>query len=151
MYRSTQQPLELPQWEGGGKEFQEILLETFRPFYQRLSSEAAVCGRLLKEHYASFRREHGCLTYADCIERAQQCLETDEAKAFYRKNAVSILLDEAQDTDRAQFRFLQTLVSVLGRMFGITWISIDVWCGRGVAKRWFFRKLFGVLLPLCPS
>ena len=111
MYRSTQQPLELPQWEGGGKEFQEILLETFRPFYQRLSSEAAVCGRLLKEHYASFRREHGCLTYADCIERAQQCLETDEAKAFYRKNAVSILLDEAQDTDRAQFRFLQTLVS----------------------------------------
>jgi ATP-dependent exoDNAse (exonuclease V) beta subunit len=66
----------------------------------------------LKECYAEFQCEHGYLTYDDCIVFAQRCLETDEAKAFYGKKPLYILLDEAQDTDCAQFRFLQTLIAL---------------------------------------
>ena len=112
VYQNTQRPLELPACEKGGREFENIFYQSFRPFYRQLHAEAAVCGRLLKQRYAEFRREYGYLTYDDCIVFAQRILETDEIKAFYRKKALYILLDEAQDTDRAQFRFLQTLMAL---------------------------------------
>ena len=112
IYQNTQRPLELPACEKGGKEFTDIFHETFRPFYRQLHAEATACGRLLKQRYAEFRREHGYFTYDDCIVFAQRILKTDEAKAFYQKKPLYILLDEAQDTDRAQFRFLQTLIAL---------------------------------------
>ena len=100
VYQNTQRPLELPACEKGGKEFTDIFHETFRPFYRQLHAEATACGRLLKQRYAEFRREHGYFTYDDCIVFAQRILETDEAKAFYQKKPLYILLDEAEDTDR---------------------------------------------------
>lgn len=112
VYQNTQRSLELPQCEKGGKEFENIFYQSFRPFYRQLHAEAAVCGRLLKQRYAEFRREHGYVTYDDSIVLAQRCLGTDEAKAFYQKKPLYILLDEAQDTDRAQFDFLQTLMAL---------------------------------------
>lgn len=112
VYQNTQRPLELPACEKGGKDFENIFCETFRPFYRQLHAEATACGRLLKQRYAEFRHEHGYLTYDDCIVLAQRILKTDEAKAFYQKKPLYILLDEAQDTDRAQFRFLQTLIAL---------------------------------------
>ena len=112
VYQNTQRPLELPQCEKGGKDFTDIFYETFRPFYRQLHAEATACGRLLQQRYSEFRREYGYLTYDDCIVFAQRILETDEAKTFYQKKPLYILLDEAQDTDRAQFRFLQTLIAL---------------------------------------
>ena len=112
VYQNTQRPLELPACEKGGRDFIDIFHETFRPFYRQLHAEAAACGRLLKQRYAEFRRKHGYLIYDDYIAFAQRVLETDEAKAFYGKKPLYILLDEAQDTDRAQFRFLQTLMAL---------------------------------------
>lgn len=112
VYQNTQRSLELPACEKGGKDFENTFYETFRPFYWQLHAEATACGRLLKQCYAEFRREYGYLTYDDCIVLAQRILETDAAKAFYQKKALYILLDEAQDTDRAQFRFLQTLIAL---------------------------------------
>ena len=116
VYQNTQRPLELPACEKGGKEFTDIFHETFRPFYRQLHAEATACGRLLKQRYAEFRREHGYFTYDDCIVFAQRILETDEAKAFYQKKPLYILLDEAQDTDRVQFDFLHATVADHGRM-----------------------------------
>ncbi len=112
VYQNTQRPLELPHCEKGGKDFENIFYETFRPFYRQLHAEATACGRLLKERYVAFRREYGYLTYDDCIVFAQRILETDGAKTFYQKKPLYILLDEAQDTDRAQFRFLQTMITL---------------------------------------
>lgn len=112
VYQNTQRPLELPACEKGGKDFENIFYETFRPFYRQLHAEATACGRLLQQRYSEFRREYGYLTYDDCIVFAQRILETDEAKTFYQKKPLYILLDEAQDTDRAQFRFLQTLIAL---------------------------------------
>ena len=112
LYQNTQRPLELPKCDQGGEEFKTVFYETFCPFYEHLSSEATECGRLLKERYAAFRRERGYVTYEDCILLARQCLQTDEAKTFYRQRPLSVLLDEAQDTDRAQFDFLQTLIAL---------------------------------------
>jgi len=112
IYQNTQRPLELPRCEKGGKDFENIFYETFRPFYRQLHAEATACGRLLQQRYAEFRREYGYFTYDDCIVFAQRILKTDEAKAFYQKKPLYILLDEAQDTDRAQFRFLQTLIAL---------------------------------------
>ncbi len=112
VYQNTQRPLELPACEKGGKDFENIFFETFRPFYQQLHAEATACGRLLQQRYSEFRREYGYLTYDDCVVFAQRILETDEAKTFYQKKPLYILLDEAQDTDRAQFRFLQTLIAL---------------------------------------
>ncbi len=112
VYQNTQRPLELPVCEKGGEGFVDVFYETFRPFYRQLHAEATACGRLLHQRYAEFRCEHGYLTYDDCIVFAQRILGTDEAKAFYQKKPLYILLDEAQDTDRAQFCFLQTLISL---------------------------------------
>jgi len=112
VYQNTQRPLELPACEKGGKEFIDIFYETFCPFYRQLHAEATACGHLLRQRYGEFRRQNGYLTYDDCIVFAQRILETDEAKAFYGKKPLYILLDEAQDTDRAQFCFLQTLISL---------------------------------------
>ena len=112
VYQNTQRPLELPACEKGGKDFENIFYETFRSFYRQLHVETTACGCLLQQRYADFRREHGYVTHDDCITLAQRILETDAAKAFYQKKALYILLDEAQDTDRAQFHFLQTLIAL---------------------------------------
>ena len=112
VYQNTQRPLELPACEKGGEGFVDVFYETFRPFYRKLHAETTACGRLLKQRYAEFRREYGYFTYDDCIVFAQRILETDEIKAFYGKKPLYILLDEAQDTDRAQFCFLQTLIAL---------------------------------------
>lgn len=112
VYQNTQRPLELPRCEKGGKDFENIFYETFRPFYRHLHAEATACGRLLQQRYAEFRCEYGYLTYDDCIVFAQRILETDATKEFYRKKELYILLDEAQDTDRMQFDFLQMLIAL---------------------------------------
>ena len=112
VYQNTQRPLELPRCEKGGKDFENVFYETFRPFYRHLHAEVTACGRLLQQRYAEFRCEHGYLTYDDCIVFAQRILETDEIKTFYQKKPLYVLLDEAQDTDRAQFCFLQTLIAL---------------------------------------
>ena len=112
VYQNTQRSLELPRCGKGGKDFENIFYETFRPFYRQLHAEVAACGRLLKQRYAEFRCEYGYLTYDDCIVFAQRILETDATKAFYRKKELYILLDEAQDTDRTQFDFLQMLIAL---------------------------------------
>lgn len=70
---------------------------------------------IIEEGYRQYKREHNILSYDDLIEKALDLL-TSETKApwiFYKMGGGwdHILLDEAQDTNRAQWGIIRGLTS----------------------------------------
>lgn len=111
-YQQGEDFLSLPECLGGGEAFRSIFEKTFRPFYQSLGRLAMACGQYFVKRSFDFRREKGYLTHTDVIRWVQQVIQTPDAKNFYAQHPISILLDEAQDTDVAQFHFLKTWLSM---------------------------------------
>lgn len=104
--------LSLPECFIGGEKFKQVYYKTFKPLFERLSSEALQLSKIVSEAYYQFRLQQGYLKHADLIRLAQQCLSKSTAKKFFKHTPVSILLDEAQDTDPHQFQYLQELIQL---------------------------------------
>ena len=111
LYETTDLPLALPECFQGGENFKQLFYATFFPFYHDLEQLALSCVCTLAKHYFDFRRQAGFLKYEDLIYWSKQCLQIQSAQDFFKEQPISILLDEAQDTDRAQFDYLLTLLS----------------------------------------
>ncbi len=80
--------------------------ETFAPL-RRWVNQAAICvAAEVQRDYRNFRLERGVVTYADQIALADELLQHPEAARRLRQLDPIIILDEAQDTDPAQFSVL---------------------------------------------
>lgn len=102
----------IPDCLKGGKDFSHIFYKTLEPFFVHLGEIAVMCIKKLSQAYFEYRIQHGHLKHADLIFFAERCLNTEEAQAYFSKHPMTIVLDEAQDTDEHQFRYIRKLYSI---------------------------------------
>jgi ATP-dependent exoDNAse (exonuclease V) beta subunit len=87
-------------------EFVALWRETFAPLNDWLRRGALEFGRRVANDFADFRLYEGVMTYDDQVRLALRLLETPAVRDELRRERWSVLLDEAQDTDRNQFEVL---------------------------------------------
>lgn len=94
----------------GGEGFKQVFYQTFRPLYSYWGQRALALLQQLSQRYFQHRCQQGLLKHADFIFKAQLNLQTSQARKFFAPKALSIILDEAQDTDAHQFNYIRTLL-----------------------------------------
>ncbi len=98
--------LPLPQFKKGGKEFQALWSTAFLPLRRWLEGVGFEVVQRLAGDFREFRVGKGLLTYDDLVYFASALLAHPIAGPRIRSREHSVILDEAQDTDREQFRVL---------------------------------------------
>ena len=102
----------LPECSVGGESFKQCFYESFKPFYEHLGRATLQFTKNLAKDYFKFRLEKGCLRHADLVYLAQKCLQGEAGQAFFKEKKLHVLLDEAQDTDADQFKYLLDLIKM---------------------------------------
>ncbi len=98
--------LGIPMADGGGEEFVAVWNTTFEPLRNWLAAAAAYAAAGLVEKFLEFKEHRGVLGYDDLARIALQLLRDPVVAARIRAQEYSVILDEAQDTDPAQFAVL---------------------------------------------
>jgi ATP-dependent exoDNAse (exonuclease V) beta subunit len=80
--------------------------KTFAPLRRWVNQSAICVAAEVQRDYRNFRLERGVVTYADQIALADELLQHPEAARRLRELDFNVVLDEAQDTDPAQFSVL---------------------------------------------
>src|SRR2546423_1547806 len=80
--------------------------EAFIPLRRWVNQTAICVAAEVQRDYRNFRLERGVVTYADQIALADELLQHPEAARRIRQLDPIVILDEAQDTDPAQFSVL---------------------------------------------
>jgi len=106
--------LGLPVAAGGGGEFLRVWAEALQPLREWLAGAAAGAAAGLAEKYAEFKEQRGSLGYGDFTRLAAKLLHDPVLGERIRAQEFSILLDEAQDTDPAQFEVLLGVARAAG-------------------------------------
>ncbi|MEM9226937.1 MAG: UvrD-helicase domain-containing protein, partial [Verrucomicrobiota bacterium] len=119
--------LEIPQPQSKAKEFAAAWTAALQPLQDWLAGHTLAFAQAVAKRYRSYRLEHGQLSYDDMIALAEQLLQHPRALAEIRARQLRIILDEAQDTDPAQFRILTTLACPEG--------DYGAWPGTGAPPR----------------
>ena len=86
--------------------FAEIWADTFAPLHAWLREAALAFGRSVANAYGAFRLSEAVMTYDDQVRLALRVLEHPAVKRELAAERLSVLLDEAQDTDPRQFEVL---------------------------------------------
>ncbi len=98
--------LGVPAAEKGGAEFVALWNAALQPLREWLASAAGFAAAALGDKYAQFKIGRGQLAYGDLTVLVAQLLADPVVGPRIRAEEFSILLDEAQDTDPAQFDVL---------------------------------------------
>jgi ATP-dependent helicase/nuclease subunit A len=93
-------------------EFVELWRATFSSLYDWLGEAAFAFGRSIANAYANFRLSEALMTYDDQVRLALKLLGEPEVRRELAAERLSILLDEAQDTDPLQFQVLLRVAGV---------------------------------------
>lgn len=108
---NDEKPLSFPECLTGGEKFKQVFYETFEPFFAWLGENAYKFAKKLAQDYFNYRLANGFLKHSDLIYHAKNLLKEKVVQNFFKQQKISILLDEAQDTDISQFQYLQALCS----------------------------------------
>ncbi len=92
--------------------FAEIWNETFAPLHDWLRDAALAFGRRVANAYAAFRLDEAVMTYDDQVRLALRALELPAVRRELASERLSVLLDEAQDTDPRQFEVLRRVAGL---------------------------------------
>jgi ATP-dependent exoDNAse (exonuclease V) beta subunit len=92
--------------------FAEIWSETFAPLHDWLRHAALAFGRHIANAYEAFRLSEAVMTYDDQVRLALRVLELPEVQSELASERLSVLLDEAQDTDPRQFQVLRRVAGL---------------------------------------
>ncbi|MEN3369373.1 MAG: CRISPR-associated exonuclease Cas4 [Verrucomicrobiota bacterium] len=84
----------------------QIWEQAFVPLRRWVNQTAICVAAEVQRDYRNFRLERGVVTYADQIALADELLQHPEAAHRIRQLDPIVILDEAQDTDPAQFSVL---------------------------------------------
>jgi len=106
--------LGLPLASGGGADFEATWAETFQPLRNWLAATAAHGAARVAEAYGEFKLRQGSLSYDDFVRPAAALLRDPTLADLIREQEFSVLLDEAQDTDPAQFAVLVGVAQPIG-------------------------------------
>ncbi len=98
--------LPLPSYSKGGKKFLLAWEAAFAAFQQWVQARTACALRTIGSKYRRYRLRQGRLLYSDQIAFTAELLRHPRAGSILRHQNLSIILDEAQDTDPLQFEVL---------------------------------------------
>jgi ATP-dependent exoDNAse (exonuclease V) beta subunit len=98
--------LRWPTCSSKAQQIDVVWAETFAPLRRWVNQTAICVAAEVQRDYRNFRLERGVVTYADQIALADELLQHPEAARRLRQLDPIVILDEAQDTDRAQFSVL---------------------------------------------
>ena len=101
-----------PECSVGGEGFKQVFYAIFKPFFSFFGKQALGLIRYLAKKFFEYKIARGYLTHNDLIYFAERCLKTQVARDYFANRPISILLDEAQDTDAHQFNYLYTLYNL---------------------------------------
>jgi ATP-dependent exoDNAse (exonuclease V) beta subunit len=93
-------------------DFAAIWDETFAPLHHWLREAALHFGRRVANAYEAFRLDEAVMTYDDQVRLALRALDLPAVRRELAAEKVSVLLDEAQDTDPRQFQVLQKVAGL---------------------------------------
>lgn len=114
---------ELKEWEGryasdweflrwptcfstDNSKFTQIWRQSFAPLRKWITDAATCVAAEVQRDYREFRLERGLVTYGDQIALAKELLQHSVAGPRIREENFHVILDEAQDTEPAQFSVL---------------------------------------------
>src|SRR6266487_616929 len=86
--------------------FSDLWKQTFSPLRRWISAAATCVAAEVQRDFLDFRLERGFVTYGDQIALAKELLQHPVAAPRIREEKVRVILDEAQDTEPAQFSVL---------------------------------------------
>ncbi len=86
----------------------------FAPWHEWIRRAALGFGRRVANAFETFRLAEGALTYDDQVRFARRLLDLPAVRAELAAEKISVLLDEAQDTDRRQFDLLLRVAGLRG-------------------------------------
>jgi ATP-dependent exoDNAse (exonuclease V) beta subunit len=86
--------------------FTGVWRESLAPLRRWVANAALCVAAEVQRDYRDFRLERGVVTYADQIALADELLQHPAAGRRVREQNFRVILDEAQDTDPAQFSVL---------------------------------------------
>src|SRR6266581_823923 len=86
--------------------FSDLWTQTFSPLRRWISAAATCVAAEVQRDFLDFRLERGFVTYGDQIALAKELLQHPVAAPRIREEKVRVILDEAQDTEPAQFSVL---------------------------------------------
>jgi ATP-dependent exoDNAse (exonuclease V) beta subunit len=86
--------------------FTQLWREKFSPLRKWINDAATCVAAEVQRDYRNFRLERGLVTYGDQIALAKELLQQPVAAQRIREQNFRVLLDEAQDTEPAQFSVL---------------------------------------------
>ncbi|MEP6698796.1 MAG: UvrD-helicase domain-containing protein [Verrucomicrobiota bacterium] len=86
--------------------FTELWRQRFSPLRKWVAAAATCVAAEVQRDYRDFRLERGLVTYGDQIALAKELLQHPIAAARIREENLRVILDEAQDTEPAQFSVL---------------------------------------------
>jgi ATP-dependent helicase/nuclease subunit A len=87
-------------------EFTQLWRQKFSPLRKWISETAICVAAEVQRNYREFRLERGLVTYGDQIALARELLQHPIAAPRIREQNFRVILDEAQDTEPAQFSVL---------------------------------------------
>jgi ATP-dependent helicase/nuclease subunit A len=108
-YRNGSGFLRWPNCSTKAKKVDVLWAETFAPLRRWVNQTAICVAAEVQRDYRNFRLERGVVTYADQIALADELLQHPEAAGRIRQLDPIVILDEAQDTDPAQFSVLHEI------------------------------------------
>src|SRR5438874_8691190 len=86
--------------------FSDLWSQTFSPLRKWISAAATCVAAEVQRNFLDFRLERGFVTYGDQIALAKELLRHPVAAPRIREEKMRVILDEAQDTEPAQFSVL---------------------------------------------
>jgi ATP-dependent exoDNAse (exonuclease V) beta subunit len=105
-YKAGWEFVRWPVRSSNAKDFLQRWRNAFAPLRSWVADAALCVAAEVQRDYRDFRLERGVVTYADQIALADELLQQPAAAARIREQNYRVILDEAQDTDPAQFSVL---------------------------------------------
>jgi ATP-dependent exoDNAse (exonuclease V) beta subunit len=90
----------------GNSRFTQLWLERFSPLRKWINDAATCVAAEVQLDYRNFRLQRGLVTYGDQVALAKELFQQPVAAQRIREQNLRVLLDEAQDTEPAQFSVL---------------------------------------------
>jgi ATP-dependent exoDNAse (exonuclease V) beta subunit len=94
--------------------FMTLWTNAFAPLHDWLRVAALAFGRRLANAYEAFRLSEAVMTYDDQVRLALRVLKNTSVRRELAADRLSVLLDEAQDTDPLQFEVLLRVAGLRG-------------------------------------
>ncbi len=108
-YREGWEFVRWPARSCGAKDFVARWNEAFAPLRGWIAEAALCVAAEVQRDFRDFRVERGLITYPDQVALADELLQHPVAARRLREENFRVILDEAQDTDPAQFSVLTEL------------------------------------------